>query len=693
MKTAFGGISPIPLHWLRRGWIILMGFMLVTLVLGTWTSIQLTQDTIEPGWEQIALLNHATLGIVLLMLIFVMFASSLIFWKAERQTSGILLALALLCYWTTDSSQFDILTKPEYTSLYIYFRTPILVIRAASLPLVLALLFTFPDGRFLPGWTRWLALGYSLLTLLYLLFPDLPTNTVYGGTWRRTYELSFVVAVIPFFIGIYAQIRRYRSATLETRNQLKWTMLGMIIMVIGVMLYYGVYAFSPSVFTVNDSLTTITLEAVRQFIQLILAVILPITCFMIAIFRYRLWSADPVLNRVLVYSAFIGIISLIYFVSIVVIGLFVSTINFTVSIPVTLLILIIFQPLREKIQQIVDQLMFGDRSNPYTVLKQMDTQVVLNETTDRALFAIAEMLAQTLKVPCVSIILQYNDQERSVTAVYGHSSDRFRLSRFPMMFGQVSVGEIILYQDAGDRSFTPTERQLIEMVTRQTGLVVQTIQLNSDLQRSRQNIVAAREEERRRIRRDLHDGLGPTLAAHSLKIGRARTLIPKHPQTATEILSSVEADFAASLGEIRRLVEALRPPVLDQLGLVGSVREFIYPLSDGNESHGTTNFILNVTSEIPNLSAAIEVAAYRIITEAITNVLRHARATTCHVILGAGDWLELIISDDGAGLPVDIRHGVGLNSMRERVEEVGGSIQFSQAHPTGTQISVRLPLS
>lgn len=99
--------------------------------------------------------------------------------------------------------------------------------------------------------------------------------------------------MIPFFVGIYAQIRRYRSATPETRNQLKWTMLGMIIMVIGVMLYYGVYAFSPSVFTINNSLTIITLELVRQFIQLILAVILPITCFMIAIFRYRLWSASP----------------------------------------------------------------------------------------------------------------------------------------------------------------------------------------------------------------------------------------------------------------------------------------------------------------------------------------------------------------------------------------------------------------
>lgn len=294
--------------------------------------------------------------------------------------------------------------------------------------------------------------------------------------------------------------------------------------------------------------------------------------------------------------------------------------------------------------------MFGDRSNPYTVLKRMDTQVVLTETTDRALFAIAEMLAQTLKVPCVSIRLQYNDQERSVTAVYGHSSDKFRLSRFPMMFGQVSVGEIILYQDAGDRSFTDRRAASRngDAADRACGSD------NSAQQRS-----PAISPEHRRCPR----GRAPSPPSRSARRAWPHTggaqfknwpnaLIPKHPQTATEILSSVEADFASSLGEIRRLVEALRPPVLDQLGLVGSVREFIYPLSDGDKSHGATNFILNVTSEIPNLSAAIEVAAYRIITEAITNVLRHARATTCHVILGAGDWLELIISDDGAGLPL-----------------------------------------
>lgn len=694
MNRASAGTLPIPLRWLRGGWIVLMTVMVVTLVLGFWTVLRQFTDTYIPGYEQSTVLSYAVNLIVLLMLLFVMFASTLIFWKAERQSAGVLLAFTLLIYWTTDSTPFDFLTNPEFTPLYVVFRAPILILRASALPLVLALLLTFPDGYFLPKWTRWLLLGYSLLTLLYLLFPDLPTNTIYGSTWRRTPALSFVVAIIPFCIGIYSQVRRYRTAKSDQRNQLKWTVLGMVIMVVGVMLYYGVYAlYDPSNDRIQEPLTVITLELVRQFIQLLLAVILPIVCFMIAIFRYRLWSADPVINRVLVYTAFVGIISLIYFVSITVIGLMFSTINFTVSVPVTIFILLIFQPLRERIQRTVDQLMFGDRANPYVVLTQFDAQVQSGETTDSVLGTIAQMLAQTLKVPSVSIALQSSGEKTKVAAVYGRVSESQRLSRFTMRYREVHVGEIMLYQDIGDRSLSPTERQLVETVARQTALAVHTLELNSALQQSRQHIVAAREEERRRIRRDLHDGLGPTLAAHTLKVGKARRLMAQNPQTADEILGDLESDLGVSLAEIRRLVAALRPPVLDQLGLVGAVREFIYPLSIVGESDGTL-FTLDTPQPLPPLPAAVEVAAYRIITEALTNVIRHARAATCSVVMNEDEGvLQVTITDDGIGLSESIRYGVGFNSMRERAEEIGGAIEFIAAEPCGTQIRLRLPLS
>lgn len=676
---------------LRLGWLCLVSLAFVTLIIGTVTEVgYLVSFSVEH--PEILPLRLPVTGIVFLLVIFVLFSSTVIFWKAETQTIGILLPLTLLFYWTTDSTPFDLLTKSDMSPLAPFFRVPILVMRAASLPMVLALLFTFPDGHFSPRWSRWLLVGYSFLTLIYLLVPELPTNTIYGGTWRQTIELSFAVAVIPFFIGIYAQIKRYRRSDFERRNQLKWTALGMVIMVIGVMLYYLVLIFWGGQSDYYDPIIVATLETLRQFIQLTLAVILPITCFMIAIFRYKLWSADPIINRVLVYSAFVGIITLIYLVSIILIGMLFSTINFVVSIPVTILILLIFQPLRERIQRTVNQLMFGERDNPYAVIAQLSAEVQASTTSETILPTIAEMLAQALKIPYVAIALVEEGELKS-SVIYGQLPNSQRLMRVPMTYGQAQLGEIVLCQDWGDRSWTAEERHLVENVARQTAAVIHTMQLNAALQQSRQHLISAREEERRRLRRDLHDGLGPTLAAHALKVGKARTLIDQKPQTAVAILSALETELATSLTEIRRLVYDLRPPILDQLGLVGAIREFIYPLEGIGADGIAPRFNLHVPVALPSLSAAVEVAAYRIITEAITNVVRHARASTCSVRLDTSYVLQLSVVDDGIGLPESVRYGVGLNSMRERAEEVGGSILFESASPTGMQVIVRLPIA
>jgi signal transduction histidine kinase len=592
-----------------------------------------------------------------------------------------------------DSTPFDLLTHPDVTALAAWFAPPVLFLRALSLPLSLSLLLTFPDGRFSPRWTRWLLLGYSLLTLVYLLFPDFPTNTIYGATYRRTLELSFAVGMTPFFIGIYAQIRRYRAASLETRNQLKWTVLGMVMMISGVILYFGTYVLADNLIAQETSFSITVLETIRQFIQLVISVVLPIICLMIAIFRYRLWSADPVINRVLVYTAFVGSLSLIYFVSLLLVGLLVNTINFVVSIPVTLFMLVIFSPLRDRIQRTVDQLMFGERGNPGMVLSQLNAQIDINETSERALTTVAEMLVQTLKIPCVMIAMTLNEQERVVTATYGEPSGRFRLLRFPMAFGGQAVGEISLYQDAGDRPFNTTERELVETVARQTALAVHTMQLNSALHKSCQTIVSAREEERRRLRRDLHDGLGPTLAAHTLKIGKARALVMEQPQIASAIMSDLERDLAASLGEIRRMVEALRPAALDQLGLASALRQFMYDFTDMTSADNATRFQLHMPEALPPLPAAVEVAVYRIVTEAVTNVMRHARAAHASVSITVHDALDIAICDDGIGLPQTIHYGIGLRSMRERAEEVGGSLELLAAVPTGTIINARLPIT
>lgn len=211
--------------------------------------------------------------------------------------------------------------------------------------------------------------------------------------------------------------------------------------------------------------------------------------------------------------------------------------------------------------------------------------------------------------------------------------------------------------------------------------------LNGELQRSRQKIVSAREEERRRLRRDLHDGLGPTLAAEMFRIGAAQSLLHKNPESATEILNQLQADIEGTLAHIRQLVYGLRPPQLDQLGLNGAVSDFV------SQHEGGGMITLNLPKQLPRLNAAVEVAAFRIMQTGLDNVIKHAQATFCKAQLRVTvDDLQIEIVDDGIGIPEDFRAGVGLTSMRERAEEVGGTFAIAAVQPHGTRLSVSIPL-
>jgi signal transduction histidine kinase len=207
------------------------------------------------------------------------------------------------------------------------------------------------------------------------------------------------------------------------------------------------------------------------------------------------------------------------------------------------------------------------------------------------------------------------------------------------------------------------------------------------LQRSRESLVNTREEERLRIRRDLHDGLGPELAGITLKLDAARNLLARQPDKADALLLELKSQTQAAISTIRRLVYDLRPPALDQLGLEGAIREQIRLYEDKLALH----FELN--SKLTHLPAAVEVACYRVVQEALTNVVRHAQASEVTLCIQRGEKLELSIEDNGIGLSKDYRSGVGLQSMRERSEELGGSFSITSSSQGGTRITAHWPLS
>jgi two-component system, NarL family, sensor kinase len=208
------------------------------------------------------------------------------------------------------------------------------------------------------------------------------------------------------------------------------------------------------------------------------------------------------------------------------------------------------------------------------------------------------------------------------------------------------------------------------------GIALYAARLSDDLQRARQRLVIAREEERRRMRNDLHDGLAPTLSALQLQLGAARNLLRSDPSAAEALLEELRLDLRRATAEIRQLVYDLRPPMLDELGLVGALRSLKLP--------GALDCYEVIAPErMPELSAALEVALYRIASEAVHNVVRHAEATECVVTLEATNgMLELCIRDNGRGLPPSHQPGVGLASMAERASELGGTLSV-QACPDG----------
>ncbi|HVM30912.1 MAG TPA: sensor histidine kinase [Candidatus Limnocylindrales bacterium] len=210
------------------------------------------------------------------------------------------------------------------------------------------------------------------------------------------------------------------------------------------------------------------------------------------------------------------------------------------------------------------------------------------------------------------------------------------------------------------------------------------------LRRSRLAMLHAREEERRRLRRDLHDGLGPTLAAIGLKVDAAASWLHTDAKAAERLLGEVRTDLTGALAETRRLVRGLRPPALDSEGLAGAIRTAAAEFATGMDDAPT---IWVSGEELPTLPAAVEVAAYRIVHECLTNMVRHSRARHCEVRLQVRDgslWIE--VRDDGIGYAADMRPGVGTEAMRERVDELDGQLSAMSVPGGGTKVEAMLPI-
>jgi len=321
-------------------------------------------------------------------------------------------------------------------------------------------------------------------------------------------------------------------------------------------------------------------------------------------------------------------------------------------------------------------------------LRGLDVTATPGETLTDAL----ALLARRLRLSHASVEVPATEGAEPLAASYGEP--RGRPVTVDLQAGGHRLGVLRLEVAANRDPFGPGDRRLLEDVGSQLGGLVQAVLANRELQRARQRLVTAREEERRRLRRDLHDGLGPSLATMAMRLESVEDLIERDPRRAAELVGDLSEQARDEIAEIRRLVDGLRPPALDQLGLVSALRERAAQdaLAPRTVESNRPSWRVEAEDDVEPLPAAVEVAAYRIAIEAVTNALRHSGAATCTVSLRREDGvLRLRVRDDGGGLAAGRRVGVGLSSMRERAEELGGTCSVT-SDAYGVVVDAWLPL-
>ncbi len=537
----------------------------------------------------------------------------------------------------------------------------------------------FPDGR-LPS-PRWrpvaigLVVWLSVTTVGYALSPEplVDFDVTKPVQVPAAYPLAWGMLLIPVAVGIAlaAVVVRRRRATGDEREQMRWLVWAL--------------AVAVPLWTLSMVLGLLGERGwgLVQAVLLLGPVFLIPVAITIAIVKYRLYDIDTLINRTLVYGALTATVLAVYAVVVLAVsGATGSTVEWRWSVLVVAAVAIVAYPVREWLQRRVNRFMYGDRDDPARALSQLSRRISDAVTPQGLLPSIVEAVAQALRVPYVAVTLSGGTEPAA-------SSGTRRGE--PYAVDLVHQGELVGILEVGQRSDTeplsPPDVRLIEDVARQVAVAAHAVRLADDLQRSRERLVLAREEERRRLRRDLHDGIGSALAGLALHAGNARKALPDHPDEAQRWVVPLEEGIRAAVADVRRIVDDLRPPALDELGLGGALRQRAEATYPGAR-------VLDRINGTP-LPAAVEVAAYRIATEALANVARHTQAEHVTVDLAVAHQpaaLHLQVSDDGPGLPDEVRARVGLRSMRERAAEVGGRCDISSDPHGGTQVRATLPL-
>ncbi|KAB8183082.1 hypothetical protein FH610_021360 [Microbispora catharanthi] len=406
----------------------------------------------------------------------------------------------------------------------------------------------------------------------------------------------------------------------------------------------------------------------------------------VSIFRYRLFEIEVLIRRTVVYALVTVVLLGAYLVTVATIGTLLRTGSGVLEpLAATAVVAVAFAPARDAAQRAVGRLLFGNRGDPAAALSLLGQRLESSADPTRLLDRAAETVAHTLRLPAVAVLAA---DGTPVCAEGGVPGDGVRL---PLVVGGRVEGELRAAPRSPGEALSAADLAVLDDLARQLAVALAAVRLAREVQTSRERLVIAREEERRRLRRDLHDGLGPGLAAIGVRLDVIEATAPDTSPAMRSSLSEVRQLVQGLVGDVRRIVHDLRPPALDELGLAGALEDLALDTEEAVEAGPAVT--VRVPEPLPELPAAVEVAAYRIAQEALANALRHARARTIEIVARIErDGLVLRVRDDGRGLPEPLVEGVGSGSMRERAAELGGVLRRTSASGAGTTVEAVLPL-
>ena len=550
--------------------------------------------------------------------------------------------------------------------------------------LVIVLPLHFPDGRLRTLAARavvWSGVSAALVTMLaHVLDPAAtltsgrinPYGIGAGSVFRLVGGATTLVFAVSCLAAAVLVMRRFRAATGDERQQLRW-------FAAAVLFFLGVIALA----LVGEATGVSGLIGYTPLAALFLAAAIGV-----AVLKYRLYDLDIVVNRAAVYGALTAAVVGLYVLIVALLGAAATGSSRTASVGAVVVVALVVAPLRTVLQKVVNRLMYGQRDDPFSVVAMIGERLEHTAIADAILPDVLATMGRALRLRHVAV--QTATGERSETlAEWGAPCDN--TLHMPLSYQGEEIGRLVVAGRRGEQ-LTSRDRVLIDTLTPHIATAVCALSLTVDLRRSRERLVSSREDERRRLRRDLHDGLGSTLTGVALQADGAIAQLSSNPAASEALLRRLKADAQAAIGEVRRLVYELRPPALDELGLVGAVRQQASRFDSGVGTRGSLLVTIDAREPLPPLSAAIEVAAYRIVSEALTNVTRHAEATRCSVRVSVNGALDIEVRDNGRGFPDVYRAGLGLASMRERAAEVGGTCSIEALTEGGTRVIACLPL-